>query len=176
PDMADAGQWLRVAQQVSLSSSDTIELLMQDPLPPAPPGGYDVIEVTSGYVNNSFDGNTIDLSGKSSAAIKLDGEDFGTRIAGNRLIGGTTGSGTAIVIGAEIGSAPSANSAFSLPADWTPLPNLGATIEGNTIQDSAGGVIIGVEHTVNYWESRVTSASESGRVFVTAPVTGNTLP
>ena len=43
--MARAGQWFRVAQQVSLAGK-TIELLMQDPLPPMPPGGYYVVEVT----------------------------------------------------------------------------------------------------------------------------------
>ena len=37
PNMTLAGQWFPVAQQVSLSG-DTIELLMQDPLP-APPAG-----------------------------------------------------------------------------------------------------------------------------------------
>ena len=49
-----AGQWFRVAQQVSLSSDNTIELLMEDPLPALPPGGYYVVEVTGGFVNNSL--------------------------------------------------------------------------------------------------------------------------
>jgi hypothetical protein len=51
---------------------------------------------------------------------------------------------------------------------------LGADIENNVIQDSLGGIIIGVQHGVNYWEGKVTSASETGRVFFTALVTGNT--
>src|SRR5262249_30617521 len=76
--------------------------------------------------------------------------------------------------GSAIGSAPSGRGAFPLPEGWTALPSLGAVIARNTIRDSLGGIMIGVEHTVNYWESRVTSASESGRVFVTASVTGNT--
>ena len=76
-DMALAGQWFPVAQQVSLSGN-TIELLMEDPLPAPPPGGYYVVEVTGGFVNNTFAGNTIDLTGKSSTGIKLDGEDYGT--------------------------------------------------------------------------------------------------
>ena len=175
--MTLAGQWFPVAQQVSLSG-DTIELLMQDPLPAPPPGGYYVVEVTGGFVNNTIAGNTIDLTGKSSTGIELDGEDYGTVITGNHFIGGTIYddgyNGTAISLGATIGSAASGDGAFPLPWGWTALPNLGAIIEDNTIQDSLGGILIGVEHDVNYWAAQVTSASETGRVFVTATVTGNT--
>ena len=41
-------------QQVSLGPDNTIELFMQDPLPAFPQGGYYVIEVTGGFVDNSF--------------------------------------------------------------------------------------------------------------------------
>ena len=51
---ASHGEWFRVAQQVSLSSNNTIELLMEDPLPALPAGGYYVVEVTGGFVNNTF--------------------------------------------------------------------------------------------------------------------------
>ena len=44
--MSLAGDYFRVAQQVSLDANNTIELLMQDPLPPMPAGGYYVVEVT----------------------------------------------------------------------------------------------------------------------------------
>ena len=57
PDMSIAGQWFRVAQQVSLTGDNTIELLMEDPLPAMPPGGYYVVEVTGGFVNNAFINN-----------------------------------------------------------------------------------------------------------------------
>jgi hypothetical protein len=178
PAMERAGQWFRVAQQVSLSSDNSIELLMEDPLPPQPQGGYYVIEVTSGFVNNSFDNNTINLTGRSSTGIVVDGLAYGTRIIGNDFTGGTTYdnvyTGGAIRLGSAIASAPSGSGAFPLPAGWTALPNLGSIIQGNTIRDSLGGISLGVEHGVNYWESRVTSASETGRVFVTASVTGNT--
>ncbi len=117
-DMTLAGQWFPVAQQVSLSG-DTIELLMENPLPAPPPGGYYVVEVTGGFVNNTFAGNTIDLTGKSSTGIDLAGEDYGTVITGNHFIGGTIYddgyNGTAISLGASLGSAASGDGAFPLP-------------------------------------------------------------
>jgi len=178
PDMNTAGEWFRVAQQVSLTSNNTIELLMQDPLPAMPPGGYYVVEVTGGFVNNAFIDNNLDMTGRSSTGIVLDGEDYGSRIAGNHFVGGTiydsVYTGTAISLGAAIGSTPSGNGAFPLPACWTALPNLGAIIEDNTIVDSLGGIIIGVQHSVNYWGAQVGSTSETGRVFLTAAASGNT--
>jgi hypothetical protein len=178
PQMQMAGQWFAVAQQVSLSSANTIELLMEDPLPAAPAGGYYVIEVTGGFVNNSFTNNQLDLAGKSSTGIVLSGEAYGTRITGNHLVGGTiynnVYTGAAISVGAPIGSSPSGSGAFPLPAGWTALPDLGAIIEDNIIDDSLGGIIIGVQHSVNYWGAQVGSTSETGRVFLTATVSGNT--
>ena len=107
----------------------------------------------------------------------LDGEDYGSRIIGNHFIGGTiydnVYTGTAISLGAAIGSAASGTGAFPLPAGWTALPNLGTVIEDNTIDDSLGGIVIGVQHGVNYWEAQVDSTSETGRVFLTASVTSN---
>ena len=46
-------------------------------------------------------------------------------------------------------------------------------VQGNTIRDFLGGIVVGVQHFLNYWEARVESSSETGRVFVTASVTGN---
>jgi len=178
PNMSLAGQWFRVAQQVSLSSTNTVELLMEDRLPPMPHGGYYVVEVTSGFVDNAFVNNTLNLSGKSSTGIVLNGEDFGTSIIGNDLIGGTiyetVYTGAAISLGASLYAAPSGNGAFPLPAGWTALPNLGAVVQDNTIEDSLGGIMIGVQHAVNYWQDQVETTSETGRVFVTASVTNNT--
>ena len=51
-NMSLAGQWYPVAQQVSLSADNTIELLMENPLPAMPAGGYYIVEVTGGFVNN----------------------------------------------------------------------------------------------------------------------------
>ena len=52
--MSTAGEWFQVGQQVSLTAGNSIELLMQDPLPPMPIGGYYVVKVTDGFVNNAF--------------------------------------------------------------------------------------------------------------------------
>ena len=176
-NMSAAGQWYQVAQQVSLSGDNSLELLMDNPLPPLPQGGYYVIEITGGFVNNSIVNNTVNLTGKSSTAIQLDGEDYGFKITGNHIIGGTiygtVYTGTAISVGATY-SAGGGSGAFPIPAGWTPLPNLGAVIEDNIIQDALGGIEIGVMHGANYWAATVVTASDTGRVYVTATVTGNT--
>lgn len=177
PDMTLAGQWYPVAQQVSLSGG-TIELLMQVPLPPAPSGGYYEIEVTGGFVDNTIQGNTLDLAGKASTDISLEGEDFGTTIRANEFLGASIYddgyNGMAILLGGVIDSAATTGVAFPMPWGWTALPNLGTVIEDNTIEDSLGGIEIGVNHAVNYWTSTVTTASEEGRVFVSATVVDNT--
>jgi hypothetical protein len=177
PETGQDGEWFRVAQQVSLSSDNSLELLMEDPLPALPAGGYYVVEVTGGFVNNSFDGNSIDLSGKSSTGMVLNGADYGTRITNNHFVGGTSASPlytqTAISLTSVIDSTASGTGAFPLPQGWTALPNLGTVVQGNTIRDFLGGMVIGVQHWVDYWRAKVESSSETGRVYVTASVTGN---
>ena len=177
-NMSLNGKWYQIAQQVSMGSDNSLELLMENPLPAMPQGGYYVIEVTGGFINNSIIDNNLDLTGKSSTGIQLDGEDYGTRITGNHFIGGTTYNtvytGMAISLGAAINSAPSGYGAFPLPSAWTALPNLGTVIEDNTIEDSLGGIMIGVQHGVNYWATYVGTTSETGRVFLTATVDNNT--
>jgi hypothetical protein len=178
PAMSLAGNYFRVGQQVSLDGNSTIELLMQDPLPQMPRGGYYVVEVTGGFVNTAIDGNSVDLTARSSTGLVLDGEDFGTRIVGNTFIGGTTYqnvyTGMAISLTASIGSQPAGYGAFPLPYGWTALPNFGAMVEGNTIRNSLGGILLGVQHAVNYWGAQVASSSETGRVYLTASIVRNT--
>ena len=81
-----------MGQQVSLSSDNTIELLMEDPLPPMPQGGYYVVEVTGGFVNNTINNNQINLAGKSSIGVVLNGADFGSRITNNQFVGSAAAS------------------------------------------------------------------------------------
>ena len=102
-----------------------------------------VVEVTGGFVNNSIINNNINLSGKDSTGVVLNGADYGTQITGNIFVGGsgTSPFGTpgAILLTATIGSAPSGSGAFPLPSGWTALPNLGTVVRNNTIKDSLGG-------------------------------------
>ena len=176
PNMSMAGEWFQVAQQVSFANG-TLKLLMQDPLPAMPAGGYYVVEVTPGFVNNSYIGNTINTFGTTSTDIDFDSSlDFGTRIIGNDLIGGSVAlSGTfgaAVAIGATSASTVASG---TIPPDWTVLPNLGTLIEDNVIQDALGGIQIGTEHQMYYYNGPpyVKTVSTTGRVFVTATVTGN---
>ena len=125
---------------------------MEDPLPHPPPGGYYVVEVTGGFVNNTIDDNTIDLTGKSSTGIVLrrrglrdrhHRQPFHRRHDLRRWLhrhGDRAGGHRSARPGA-------AASQFPLPPGWTALPDLGTLIDGNTIQDSLGGILIGVEHS-----------------------------
>jgi hypothetical protein len=178
PVMNLAGEYFRVAQQVSIDANNDLEFLMQDPLPPMPAGGYYVIEVNNGFYNTNVIYNSLDLTGKSSTGVVFGGDDFGTQIIGNQFIGGTiydnVYTGTSINLTAAIGSDGGGNGAFPLPWGWTALPDLGGVVEGNTIRDSLGGIILGVQHGVNYWAAQVGSSSETGRVYFTASVTQNT--
>ncbi len=104
PNMSSAGQWYQVAQQVSLSGN-TLELLMASALPALPQGGYYVIEITGGFVNTSVLNNTVDLNGKCSTDVQLDGANYGDRVVGNHLTGANayaaSYTGTAISLGAH---------------------------------------------------------------------------
>ncbi len=79
----------------------------------------------------------------------------------------------AIALTSTIGSAASGVGAFPLPSGWTALPNLGTVVEDNTIEDFLGGIVLGTLHWLNYWEARVGTNSETGRVFLTATVSDN---
>ena len=180
PDMAMAGEWFRVAQQVQLISGsdgfEDLELLMEDPLPAMPAGGYYVIEVNLGYVNTSFINNSISLVNKSSGGLALTGDSFGTRVIGNVFVGGTTyfnkSTGTAISISAGFNVAGGAGT-DAFPIGWTVLPDEGTLVEGNVIKDALGGVQVDVVHGENYWNAVVGSSSDTGLVFDTAAVVGN---
>ena len=177
PEPGPTGEWFPVALQVSLSSANTIELLMADPLPALPQDGYYVVEVTGGFVDNSIINNQLNLAGKSSTGVVLNGADYGTTITGNVFVGGSTSSQfetpSAIALTATIGSAASGVGTFPLPSGWTALPNLGTVVENNTIQDFLGGIVLGTLHWLNYWEVQVGTNSETGRVFLTATVSDN---
>jgi hypothetical protein len=177
PNMSSAGEWFQVAQQVSYTNGN-LELLMQDPLPAMPGGGDYMVELTPGYVNSSYIGNTIDTIRTASTDINLNGGlDFGTRIIGNELEGGSlvlsNTAGDAIVVNATTGP-NTANG--TIPAGWTVLPALGTVIEDNVILDAMGGIQLGGEHGFSFYngaDDGTTTITTTGRVFLTATVVGN---
>ena len=110
-----------------------------------------------GFVNESFVGNTIDTTGSSTAAdLVLAGNQFGVQVLNNTLIGGDR----AFWISAYPSETPSI-------WGWTHAPVLGATISGNTIEDSVEGGMLDVEHG-----SAV--KTNIGRVYLSATLTNNT--
>ena len=107
-------------------------------------------------MNNSIINNQINLAGKSSTAVVLNGADYGTSITGNVFVGGSSDSPfytpTAISLTSTIGSAASGTGAFPLPAGGRHCQTWNV-VKDNTIRDSLGGIVIGVQHWVNYWEA-----------------------
>ncbi len=145
----NAGQWRRIAQAIGPNT-----YLLDQPLPQ---GSYD-ISIASGFVNESYRGNTIDARG-SSVAVNIDllGNSFGTQIVGNHLLGG----GEALRVVAYPTEHPSI-------WGWSHTPILGAVISGNTIEDALKGVTIDVQHG-----SAV--KSNENRVYLSASLTNNTI-
>ena len=129
---------------------------MEDPLPPMPQGGYYVVEVTGGFVNNSIVDNTLDLTGKSSTGIVLERRglwDADRRQPLHRRndLRAPSTPGPRSRSGRAIGSAASRERSVSAARGLDRAADLGAVIEDNTIHDSLGGILIGVQHAVNYW-------------------------
>ena len=154
-----------VAQQVAGSGS-TLELLMQDPLPQFPDGQAYTIEITSGnFVDDSFIGNSIDLTNMISTGIDLGSNSFGVRIIGNNVTGGSSMdssiTGTAILIG--VASNNPGGGEFPIPNLWTDLPDFGAIIEGNVIRNALGGIDVAPG-----------SVLSDGLTYLTATIVDNT--
>jgi hypothetical protein len=144
----DAGQWRQIAQEINPTT-----FLLDSPIDP----GTTAISITDGFVNMSVVGNTIDTTGSSTAQdLVLPGNQFGLQVRGNTLIGGAVG----FLISAYPSESPSL-------WGWTHMPVLGATISGNTIENTREGGILDVDHGVN-------TKSNVGRVYLSALLTGNT--
>ena len=148
-----------VAQQINSTM-----YLMQNALPS---GSYKISISNSGYVNQTFQGNTIDTRGgenASAADLVLAGNTFGTQIISNNFLGG----------GIRLEAAPT-NDPSSPPYiwGWSHAPFMGALIEGNTFVDSnmvghTGPSFIGVDHspyTNTSWGRTYMSATIAGNVF-----------
>ena len=177
PNMTAAGDWFQVSQQVSVVNGD-LKLLMQDPLPQMPSGGYYVVELTTAFVDTSIIGNNINTLGTASVDVDLRSSlDFGTRIIGNDLVGGSTVVGDTVGTAIMVLATPGGNGPDgTLPANWTIMPVLGTLIEDNVIEDALGGIEIGGEHNFAFYDGNddgPTVVSTTGRVYVTATVIGN---
>ncbi|MFO0907596.1 MAG: hypothetical protein U0794_04410 [Isosphaeraceae bacterium] len=143
-----AGQWRMIAQAIG---PDTYVLDS-----PIQPGSF-AISIATGFVNETYQGNTIDIRGSTHAdALVLAGNQFGARVIGNTIQGG--------------------NHAFRISAVPTEMPNiwgwshapfLGATILGNTVQDSMVGGYVDVERNTY-------TKSSAGRVYFTGSFQFNT--
>ena len=165
----NAGQWYMIAQQINPTT-----YLMQNALPS---GSYNISISYAGYVNQTFQGNTIDTTGgenASAADLVLVGNTFGTQIISNNFLGG----------GIRLDAAPT-NEPNSPPYiwGWSHAPFMGALIQGNTFEDSnmvghTGPSFIGVDHsayTNTSWGRTYMSATIAGNVFQwsNAPVNPN---
>lgn len=143
-----AGQWFRIAQAI-----DPQTYLMQDALPA---GSY-AISIATGFVGETFQRNTVDARGSTTAGdLVLVGNHYGTQVIDNTFIGG----GVAFKITAAPTESPVA-------WGWSHAPFLGAAISGNTISDTVSGGLFDVEHSA-------ATKSDKGRVYFSASVTNNT--
>jgi hypothetical protein len=144
-----AGQWRRIAQRI-----EPTVYLLDAPLP----RGVETISIAPGFVNDLFAGNSIDARGGGEAmGFVLAGNQYGCRVQNNRI----TGSGQAWMLMAYPSETPSI-------WGWSHAPFLGGLVEGNTIEDSARGGLIGVFH------GGITK-SNKGRVYMTLTLKGNTV-
>ena len=144
----DAGQWRRISQVIGPSA-----FLLDSPLP----AGRYAISIVSGFVGETFEGNTIDARGSSVADdLVLAGDHFGAQVVGNTLLGGNRG----LRIEATPTEAP-------VLWGWSHAPFLGALVQGNTIEDTATGALISVDHGAGI-------KADAGRTYLSLSLIDNT--
>ncbi len=142
-----AGQYRRIAQRIN-----TTTYLMDDALPQ---GEYP-ISIGNGFVNEVFEGNTIDARGGSVAAgMVLVGHHYGTKVLKNHVLG----CGEAFRFTASPTEHPG-------PWGWSHAPFFGGLIEENTLEDALRGGTLAVEHGPPVKSSR-------GRVYMSATLKNN---
>ena len=143
-----AGQYRRVVQRLEGAA-----YLLDAALP----AGSTAISITPGFINERFEGNTIEARGGTGAiAFVLAGNHFGTRVLHNHI----TGAGEALFM-----AYPSETPSIW---GWSHAPFLGGLIEGNVFEDAERGARIGVFHS-EY------TKSNKGRVYMTVALKGNTV-
>jgi hypothetical protein len=123
-----AGSWRRVSQAI-----DAATFLVDEPIP----SGTVAVSVSPGFVNEVFEANTIDVrGGRRSDGFVLAGNHFGTRVANNRLMGGS--------LGFRMMASPTEH---PVTWGWSHAPCLGGVIEGNILEDCEQGGLVGLEHS-----------------------------
>jgi hypothetical protein len=143
-----AGQWRMIAQVIGPNT-----YVLDGSITP----GKFAVSLATGFVNETYQGNTIDASGSTLAQdFVLAGNQYGARIVGNTLIGGQVG----FRLVSTASEAP-------VVWGWSHTPFLGATIMGNTVENSVLGSQIDVERNAY-------TKSGAGRVEFTGSFVLNT--
>ena len=124
----EAGQWRLIAQTLSPTT-----YLLNAPMSP----GNFVISISTGFILETYQGNTVDARGSSIAEdMILAGNHFGTKVIDNHFIGGNHG----LRMAATASEAP-------VMWGWSRAPFLGATIQGNTFEDNQRAAVFEVEES-----------------------------
>jgi hypothetical protein len=143
-----AGQWRRVVQML-----DATTVLVDQPIP----ADTEAVSISEGFTGQLYQHNRIDIRGsRRSIALVLAGNHFGTRVIENRFLGGAN----AFRLSAYPTEHP-------LMWGWSHAPFLGGVIEGNSIEDSAGGGLIGLEHDPKHIKSN------KGRTYMSVQLNQN---
>jgi hypothetical protein len=134
-----AGQWRTIAQTITPQV-----FLLDEPIARE----TDAVSISTAFVRETFEGNTIDCRGSGIADnLVLAGNVFGARVVKNHLIGGRHS--------LRFEAAPSE---LPITWGWSHAPFLGGLVEGNLIEDCQGGNI-GVDHGFGI-------KSNKGRVYM----------
>lgn len=142
-----AGRYRVIAQAL-----DAKTYLLDSPLPA---GDYP-ISIATGFVGETFRGNTVDDRGSTLAnPLVLAGNHFGTKVLGNTLMGGDR----ALTVAAT----PTEQPVFY---GWSHDPMFGLVIADNVLADAVKGGVLDVNHDAS-------TKSNRGRVYLTASLTNN---
>jgi hypothetical protein len=143
-----AGQYRRICQAI-----DPVTYLVDQPVPK----GTDVVSISRGFVDETFQGNRIDTRlGTMSDNLVLPGNHFGTRVVKNHFLGG----GHSVRLSSYPSESP-------VCWGWSHVPFLGGVIEENIFEDSQKGGLIGVEHSARDIKSN------KGRTYMTIALSNN---
>ena len=143
-----AGQWRTISQVIGPST-----YLLDSGVSP----GRFAISIATGFVDETYQGNTIDARGSSTALdFVLAGNQFGAKVQGNHWLGGMQ----AFQVTAFPSETPNL-------WGWTRAPILGLTFQGNTVEDTLLGGLLEVQHS-GYMKT------ETGRVYFSGSFVNNT--